>query len=279
MRLHRALFYILLTIFVVGVLLAIFVDPTKVMSRIATGLITGSFVGLLSTVVNYAYAWQTYLRNLYDGAFELYQDLEEELAHARSTISKYESFGKEYLINSAQPLTPEEEKKLDERQHKFDKYRLKLDDAPYASLLFSKKTVTALDELNRFVNIRLHMILSFSALKDSFVCLQEGHFSSKEEEEICIGNRDDFFDYIIQNMHDWRDYSGHCMRQLGDILVKIQNSLKPFDIGEDFREMPKMLCDLTALHLKDLPDRNPMDEWEKRLEDEREERTEKDEEA
>ena len=56
MRLHRALFYILLAIFIAGIFLAVFVDPSKVMSRVATGLVTGAFVGLLSTVVNYAYA-------------------------------------------------------------------------------------------------------------------------------------------------------------------------------------------------------------------------------
>lgn len=64
MRLHRALFYFLLAIFIAGILLAVFVDPSKVMSRVATGLVTGSFVGLLSTVVNYAYAKRIRLEHL-----------------------------------------------------------------------------------------------------------------------------------------------------------------------------------------------------------------------
>lgn len=64
MRLHRALFYFLLAIFIAGILLAVFVDPSKVMSRVATGLVTGAFVGLLSTVVNYAYAKRIRLEHL-----------------------------------------------------------------------------------------------------------------------------------------------------------------------------------------------------------------------
>ena len=268
MRLHRALFYILLAIFIAGILLAVFVDPSKVMSRVATGLVTGAFVGLLSTVVNYAYAWQSYFRNLFEGAFELFQELEDELVHARATISTYESLDKQYLIDHAEPHTPEDFKTLEEMQHKFDKYRIKLDDAPYAPLFFSKKTVKALDELYGFVNGRLHMLFTYSALKDSLVCLQEGHFSCKEEEEIAIGNKDDFFDFIMQNMYNWRDYTGHCIRQLGDILVAVQQSLKPFDIGKDFKGIPKMLCDLAAMDLKDIPDRDPVEEGIKEMEEE-----------
>ena len=41
----------------------------------------------------------------------------------------------------------------------------------------------------------------------------------------------------MQSMYNWRDYTGHCMRPLGDILVAVQQSLKPFDIGKDFKEM------------------------------------------
>lgn len=219
MRLHRALFYILLTIFVAGMLMAIFVDPSKVMSRIATGLITGSFVGLISTIVNYS-----------------------------------------YLIDSAKPFTEDDAKKLHENQHKFDKYRIKLDDAPYAPLFFSKDTVSVLDKLYNFTHSNVFMIFSYSSLKDSFVCLQEGHFMDEEEERIAIGNKDDFFDYIVQNMYNWRDYTAHCQRRLVDILVAIQQSLKPFNVGKGYDEIPKMLSDLVAMDLKDIPNRNPMDE-------------------
>lgn len=260
MRLHRALFYILLTIFVAGMLMAIFVDPSKVMSRIATGLITGSFVGLISTIVNYSYAWQTYFRNLYNSIFEFYEDLGNELIHAKVEVSYIESFSKQYLIDSAKPFTEDDAKKLHENQHKFDKYRIKLDDAPYAPLFFSKDTVSVLDELYNFTHSNVFMIFSYSSLKDSFVCLQECHFMDEEEERIAIGNKDDFFDYIVQNMYNWRDYTAHCQRRLVDILVAIQQSLKPFNVGKGYDEIPKMLSDLVAMDLKDIPNRNPMDE-------------------
>lgn len=272
MRLHRALFYILLAIFIAGILLAVFVDPSKVMSRIATGLITGSFVGLLSSVVNYAYAWQKYISELFSHAFELFDDLEEELIKARMEVDRVESFSKESLIKSAKGNTPEDIEKREKEIYKYDKYRVVFDDTPYAPLFFSKKTVAALDDLNRFVSFDLRAISMFKAPKDMFVCLQDGHFSSKEEEEICIGDRDEFFDFIVQRIYDWRDHTAHCMRRLGTLLVAVQDSLKPFNIAEEHRMTPKIVSDLAARQLKDIPDRNPMDEMAKEMVEEMEER-------
>ena len=65
MRLNRTLFYIMLGVFIAGVLMAVFIKPENVaMSRIATGLITGSFIGLVSSIVNYVYAWQKFMTEI-----------------------------------------------------------------------------------------------------------------------------------------------------------------------------------------------------------------------
>ena len=270
MRLHRALFYFLLAIFIAGILLAVFVDPSKVMSRVATGLVTGSFVGLLSTVVNYAYAWQKYFSELFSHAFELFNDLEHELVRARVEVEHVETFSKESLIKNAKSNTPEDIEKGENEIYKFDKYRIVFDDTPYAPLFFSKKTVAALDDLYRFVGFELRAISMFKAPKDMFVCLQDGHFSDKEEEKIYIGDRDEFFDFIVQHIYDWRDFTAHCMRRLGSLLVAVQTSLKPFNIAEEHRMTPKLLSDLAAKQLKDIPDRNPMEEKAKEMEEEME---------
>ena len=267
MRLHRALFYILLAIFVGGVLLAIFIDPTSVMSRIATGLITGALVGLLSTIVNYAYAWQTYFSGLFSHAFELYNDLEEELAHASVAVENIETFSKDTLIKNAQCLTPEIAEKKEKEDHKYDKYKVIFDDAPYAPLFFSKKTAVTLDDLKDFVYFELVAISMFRSTKDSFVCLQDGHFSSKEEEELFIGDKDEFFDFIVRQIYNWRDYTAHCMRRFTSLLLDVRNSMKPLNITGEHRETARILNDLVALDLKGIPDRNPLEEKTDKFED------------
>ena len=46
MKLYVKLFYALLIVFIIGVVLLCFIDPAAVWSRIATGLVTGSFLGI-----------------------------------------------------------------------------------------------------------------------------------------------------------------------------------------------------------------------------------------
>lgn len=64
MKLFRNLIYILSGLLVIGIILVILVCPSSVMSRIATGLTTGAFVGLISAVVNYVHVRNSYLENL-----------------------------------------------------------------------------------------------------------------------------------------------------------------------------------------------------------------------
>lgn len=58
MKLYTRLFYILFGVFVIGIVTVCLVDPSSVWSRIATGLVTGSFVGLVNTLTNYFHARQ-----------------------------------------------------------------------------------------------------------------------------------------------------------------------------------------------------------------------------
>ena len=259
MRLHRTLFYLLLIIFVGSILMAVFIDPSCVMSGIATGLITGSFVALVSSVVNYVYAWQQFMNKYFENAMQLYHELENDLIQSEVKIEYFNKNDKQFLIDNAPQHTVEELEKEFQKDRRYEKYRIMLDYAPYASLLFRKHTLAVLDKIDRYV-FGLGMIPGFGRTSTLLVGLQEGHFSSKEEEEIAIGDRDSFFEYIVQSATDWRDYTAYCMRQLVSLLFELQKSLRPLDVSEDYRELPKILSIMAESHLKGLPDRNPVKE-------------------
>ena len=53
MRLYVRMFYILLVVFAIGIVVVCIVEKSSVLSRIGTGLITGSFVGLITAFSNY----------------------------------------------------------------------------------------------------------------------------------------------------------------------------------------------------------------------------------
>lgn len=80
-----------------------------------------------------------------------------------------------------------------------------------------------------------------------------------------IGSKIDFFDYIAQSMYDWHDYTAHCLRQLGNNLIAVQQSLKPFSIVSGYEMRCRRCCLITA-HLKDLSDRNPKKDFTANLE-------------
>ena len=82
-----------------------------------------------------------------------------------------------------------------------------------------------------------------------------------------IGDKDDFFDFIVRQIYDWRDYTAHCMRRFTSLLLDVRNSMKPFNINGEHSETARILYDLVALDLKDIPDRNPLDERSDKFED------------
>lgn len=266
MRLHRTLFYILLGVFLAGIIVVSIVDTNSVYSRIATGLITGSFVALVSSVVNYAYAWKQFFSKYMENAMILQTDLFKELTRARMKIKDIEETDKDTLIKRARQMTDKDDDSFDANMQKYDKYRAMFDYSPYVSLFFRKRTTNCLDEIERFA-MGLGMIQMYCSTGDLFVCLQEGHFSSKEEEAIAIGDRDDFFDYLVQSNYDWRDYTAHCMRQLASQINALYQSLKPFSVGKDYKGVAEMISQSSEYALKDLPDRNPRDEAESEIDD------------
>ena len=156
-------------------------------------------------------------------------------------------------------MTDKDDDSFDANMQKYDKYRAMFDYSSYVSLFFRKRTTNCLDGLDRFA-MGLRMIHMYCSTGDLFVCLQEGHFSSKEEEAIAIGDRDEFFDYIVQSTYDWRDYTAHCMRQLAIQIDALYQSIKPFSIGNDYKGVSEIISYYSDYALKDLPDRNPMDE-------------------
>lgn len=259
MRLHRTLFYILFGVFVAGILMAVFVSHERVvLSRIATGLITGSFVGLISTLANYAFIWQQFITKTFDNGWALYRDLENELLKAKARIKYITTVDKQTLISQAHRQSMQELEREFAEEHRYDKYISLFDYSSYASLFFRRKTLKALDDLEREA-YTLGMIASYASFENRFSWLQDG-FADPEEEEMVIGNKDTFYDFIIQNIYDWRDYTAHCIRRLTASLTDLQHSIKPFRLGEDYREIPNLLHRMSERTLQGLPVRNPLEE-------------------
>ncbi len=269
MRLHRTLFYFMLAVFVVGVIVACTVEFSTVSSRIATGLISGAMVGLLSSLVNYHYAWQTYISGIYDSTFELFSELEHEMIDARDTVEHIEEGDRQNAILWLTSMARRTEKYDDEKNPshtRYTKYMAKFNCFQYAPLFPFGKTKDALQRLTIQVG-KLGKITTYRVMCRLSFCLEEGHFANEEDEREAIGDRDKFYEYIKQSMVDWRDYTACMMRELCYNIKGLQTSIRPFLLEEDYKELPKMLFGLKNDYLKNLPVRNPLYEKKVKKED------------
>ena len=92
MKLLVNLFYILISIFITGIVLCIFVDKNSVFSRVAVGLVTGSFVAGVNALTSYLYQRKRFFRGLVSSMKEvgeaLYDDFEKAFIHADYILTK-----------------------------------------------------------------------------------------------------------------------------------------------------------------------------------------------
>jgi hypothetical protein len=259
----------MLAIFVAGIIIACVVDFSTVPSRIATGLISGAMVGMLSSLVNYYYAWQSYIGGIYDSTFELFSELGHEVNEAKTTVKMVDNSSQQSAVSWLVYLSKkmdESEKEGTSKYHDYTKYRLKFNSDQYTSFFSLSKTKSALDML-KFQVEKLGLISSYRFLCHLAVNLEVGHFPNKEMELETIGDRDEFYEYIKQGMIDWRDYTACMMRELCNNIQSLQDTIKPFILGKDYKELPNILFGLKDKYLENLPDRNPLYEKKEEADD------------
>ena len=87
MKLFARLFWILFGVFVIGIVAVCLVEPSSVWSRIATGLITGSIVGLVNTLTNYFHTRQVFFEKMALSLLDVEFKLGEDYIHAKTRNS------------------------------------------------------------------------------------------------------------------------------------------------------------------------------------------------
>lgn len=101
MKLFARLFGILFGVFVIGIVTVCLVEPSSVWSRIATGLITGSFVGLVNTLTNYYHTRQVFFEKMALSLLDVEFNLGEDYIHAKTRNSFIADMSKKQMIKYA----------------------------------------------------------------------------------------------------------------------------------------------------------------------------------
>lgn len=238
MKLFSRLFLILLTILVVGVVLLVVVPSASVMSRVATGLVTGSFVGIITALTNYFHLRQSYFEKLALFVTEVSRSLEHDYAHAKARNMFISEMSKPQMIEyAAEHETVEDKmKEVDAMKERYESLVTKFDFEAYVPLIpfANKKLRDTLDGLDSFVGFNVKHLYGEYQMCYDFALLSAD--VTKEEQEIAIGDPDEFYELDVQNNVDYRD-----------LLAYYLNKLKEYDrqlLQYARRYTPKMYCEL-----------------------------------
>lgn len=252
MKLYIRLFYVLLIVFVIGVVSLCLVDPSAVWSRIATGLVTGSFVGIVNTLTNYYHARKQYFEKFVLDLLEIEHNLTSDYIEAKSHNAFLSRMSKEQMIQYADEHeqvsdTLDAAKKMKER---YENLSSRCDFEAYALLIpWTKKRLRKdLEQIEENISCRVKYLYGFYRQCYDFTLLSSP--ASKEEQEIVLGNPDDFFELVLQNNKDYEDLLAYCLNLYAELLASLSEDLNGI-LAKFHLELLSGTTELARVYLKD----------------------------
>lgn len=225
MKLYRNLFYVLLGIFAVGVTLLCLALPDSIISRISTGLVTGSFVGAVNVFVNYAHARSSYFKELAVALSEICHELGSDLIKSRLRNNDLSESTKEEIIAQYKNGHKFVMEDVSSMEHRYSKLAAKIDDDAFSGIVFSDiKVKKLLMEMESFIYIdvkypygELQSCLGFSLLSVK---------APNEEQLLVIGEPDEFFGRLIEYNKEFQGHLESDLRRLAELCTSLSRLLR-----------------------------------------------------
>ena len=207
MRLYVRLFYILWAVFIMGIILVCVVDSSSVLSRVGSGLITGSFVGLITTFSNYYHLRQTYFEKLVSLIMEAQGCLGDDYIDAKSHIAFISEMSKQELIRfySGEEMYKSTQEDVKEMKLRYANLASRFDFESFVPLIpfGEKKLCSVLEEMEDLIGHQLGHLYGEYLLCFGFRMLSVE--VSKEEQDLALGDLNAFFEQTVQDNVDFRD--------------------------------------------------------------------------
>ena len=225
MKLYRNLFYVLLGIFAVGVTLLCLVQPDSIISRISTGLVTGSFVGAVNVFVNYAHARSSYFKELAVALSEICHELGGDLIRARLRNNDLSESTKEEIIAQYKNGQKSVMEDVSSMEHRYSKLAAKVDDYAFSGIVFSDmKVKKLLREMESFIDTdvkylygALQFCLNFSLLDVK---------APKAEQLLVIGEPDEFFEHLIESNKKFQGHLESDLKRMAELCASLSRLLR-----------------------------------------------------
>ena len=239
MRLYRNLLFILLAIFLVSVILVCLVEPTSVMSRIATGLITGSFVGAINTFVNYVHLRVSFFDSLSRKLFDVSLYLMRDYSEAKIRNEYLETISKTDIISDYTNYSSELEKDIERFERQYRNVDELCNIYAYAPLFpWEKQVKSAIGKLEE-------ALTQLTLLPGLFQGSQCFHLMSFDDSEIQPTLINELFDSLIKSNKNLANMMKQCLERLGlvcKILSLSSTSMLSPDAIRRFKSIDDIIC-------------------------------------
>ena len=253
MKLFARLFYILFGVFVIGIVAVCLVDPTSVWSRIAAGLVTGSFVGLVNTLTNYFHARQEFFEKMALSLLNVEFNLGEDYIHAKTRNSFIADMSKKQMIKyAAENEHLEDTIAKSEKMHKrYQELASKFDFEAYVPLIpwTRKKTMKVLETMDELISSELVHLYGDYRFCFDFTLLSSP--ASKEEQQMVIGDPDEFYDHVVQENKDYQDLIAFNLNSLADLTESLSPRMKGVVSKMHMEILSRMPFSIRDVYLRD----------------------------
>ena len=228
MRLQRDLIYSMIVLFAIGVGIVLITDITSAWNSIAIGIMTGAFVGLVTSFVDYWHHRAAYLKNLASTLFDISQDLLHDYHFAKLRVERLNGMSKDEIIKSSFEKFEDDHQKVDNFKVKYAKHTMQLCAEEFVPLFTTRKKSTLIDDIEQLVRFDVGTLHGDLLLCYSFSML--GADNPDEVRDIVIGDPDVFFDDVMQDNVDFRDQILWDLNKLRDISIRIKNSFGKMEL-------------------------------------------------
>ena len=203
MKLNRNLFYILFTIFVASVCIVVFLDSTSVMSRVGTGLMTGSFMGMIGAAVNYAHIRSEYFSKFATLCWDVVDKLRDYQVEASvyNDIMTEKSKEKRIKYELDNRTKEESEQRVMEKDFEILAHQCFADG--YAPFFFHSSYQSIFDDLCDEIKLSGKRLCVERMRSRMFWIL--GVDNPPKTKTIVIGDSDEFYEETFQKCRDYHD--------------------------------------------------------------------------
>lgn len=273
MKFNRNLFYVLLLIFCVALGVIAVADASSIYSRIGTGMMTGSFIGMVSALVNYMHQRSEYFNKF----AMLCWMMAKKMLYYRNEAKMYnlmiESKTKEEMVAYAKETKATEDAETEQMKNEFETLANECQGDLYVPFFFVNSYYSVFESLCLKIRNDLPNLYTYRSLGRDFALVdaksmgkpeQEWSENDKENyEESCRLNID-YYDLIVFESYSLsRLIIAFCnpllKRTLSTTTVAtllasariLRKGIRPNDVRDVHAERSKAI-ESTCLHDEDL---------------------------